>query len=39
MPLPAPPSRPVDAVRRAAMLSGDLGETALLALTGTADAA
>ena len=29
--------RPVDAVRRAAMLSGDLGETALLALTGTAD--
>ncbi len=29
--------RPGDAVRRAAMLSGDLGETALLALTGTAD--
>ncbi|MDQ5841378.1 MAG: ATP-dependent DNA ligase [Chloroflexota bacterium] len=28
--------RPVDAVRRAAMLSGDLGETALLAMTGTA---
>lgn len=28
--------RPVDAVRRAAMLSGDLGSTALLALTGTA---
>ncbi|MEE2568152.1 ATP-dependent DNA ligase [Pseudarthrobacter sp. J64] len=28
--------RPVDAVRRAAMLSGDLGGTALLALTGTA---
>ncbi|MBM7831600.1 DNA ligase-1 [Agromyces cerinus] len=27
--------RPVDAVRRAAMLSGDLGETARLALTGT----
>ena len=29
--------RRVDAVRRAAMLSGDLGGTALLALTGTAD--
>ena len=29
--------RPADAVRRAAMLSGDLGDTALLALTGTAD--
>ena len=29
--------RPAEAVRRAAMLSGDLGETALLALTGTAD--
>lgn len=29
--------RPVDAVRRAAMLSGDLGGTALLALTGTPD--
>jgi DNA ligase-1 len=29
--------RPGDAVRRAAMLSGDLGETALLALTGTRD--
>ena len=29
--------RPGDAVRRAAMLSGDLGETARLALTGTAD--
>ncbi|MBX7445247.1 MULTISPECIES: ATP-dependent DNA ligase [unclassified Arthrobacter] len=29
--------RPGDAVRRAAMLSGDLGGTALLALTGTAD--
>ena len=29
--------RPVAAVRRAAMLSGDLGETALLAITGTAD--
>ncbi|MFF1251071.1 ATP-dependent DNA ligase [Pseudarthrobacter sp. NPDC058329] len=28
--------RPVDAVRRAAMLSGDLGGTALLAVTGTA---
>jgi DNA ligase-1 len=28
--------RPVEAVRRAVMLSGDLGETALLALTGTA---
>lgn len=28
--------RPVDSVRRAAMLSGDLGETALLAITGTA---
>ena len=28
--------RPVEAVRRAAMLSGDLGETALLAITGTA---
>ncbi|PNI10264.1 ATP-dependent DNA ligase [Arthrobacter sp. AFG7.2] len=28
--------RPVNAVRRAAMLSGDLGETALLAMTGTA---
>ena len=28
--------RPVAAVRRAAMLSGDLGETALLAITGTA---
>ncbi|MDQ0633110.1 DNA ligase-1 [Arthrobacter pascens] len=28
--------RPVDAVRRAAMLSGDLGGTALLAMTGTA---
>ncbi|HJV98536.1 MAG TPA: ATP-dependent DNA ligase [Arthrobacter sp.] len=28
--------RPVDAVRRAAMLSGNLGETALLAITGTA---
>ncbi|MDF2050861.1 ATP-dependent DNA ligase [Arthrobacter sp. Cr_A7] len=28
--------RPVDSVRRAAMLSGDLGATALLALTGTA---
>lgn len=29
--------RPGDAVRRAAMLSGDLGETARLALTGSAD--
>lgn len=29
--------RPVEAVRRAAMLSGDLGGTALLALTGTAE--
>lgn len=29
--------RPPAIVRRAAMLSGDLGETALLALTGTAD--
>lgn len=29
--------RPVASVRRAAMLSGDLGETARLALTGTAD--
>jgi len=29
--------RPPAAVRRAAMLSGDLGETALLALTGTPD--
>ncbi len=29
--------RPGDVVRRAAMLSGDLGETARLALTGTAD--
>lgn len=29
--------RPVASVRRAAMLSGDLGETALLALTGTAE--
>ncbi|GAA1993817.1 ATP-dependent DNA ligase [Microbacterium pumilum] len=29
--------RPADSVRRAAMLSGDLGETALLALTGTAE--
>lgn len=29
--------RPVDAVRRAAMLSGDLGGTALLAITGTAE--
>jgi len=29
--------RPVAAVRRAAMLSGDLGETAMLALTGTGD--
>jgi DNA ligase-1 len=29
--------RPVGAVRRAAMLSGDLGGTAVLALTGTAD--
>lgn len=29
--------RPVAAVRRAAMLIGDLGETAVLALTGTAD--
>lgn len=29
--------RPGDSVRRAAMLSGDLGETARLALTGTAD--
>ena len=29
--------RPVAAVRRAAMLSGDLGETAVLALTGTAE--
>ncbi len=28
--------RPVDAVRRAAMLSGDLGGTAMLAITGTA---
>lgn len=28
--------RPPDSVRRAAMLSGDLGETALLALTGSA---
>ncbi|MGN8128944.1 ATP-dependent DNA ligase [Paenarthrobacter sp. 22069] len=27
--------KPLEAVRRAAMLSGDLGETALLALTGT----
>ncbi|TQJ60265.1 DNA ligase-1 [Arthrobacter sp. SLBN-83] len=27
--------KPVEAVRRAAMLSGDLGETALLAITGT----
>jgi DNA ligase-1 len=30
-------NRPVDAVRRAAMLSGDLGGTALLAITGTAE--
>ena len=29
--------RPVEAVRRAAMLSGDLGGTALLTLTGTAE--
>lgn len=29
--------RPVASVRRAAMLSGDLGETALLALTGSAE--
>ncbi|MFF2272261.1 ATP-dependent DNA ligase [Agromyces sp. NPDC058136] len=29
--------RPADVVRRAAMLSGDLGSTARLALTGTAD--
>lgn len=29
--------RPAASVRRAAMLSGDLGETALIALTGTAD--
>ncbi|MGN6427953.1 MAG: ATP-dependent DNA ligase [Leifsonia sp.] len=29
--------RPGPAVRRAAMLSGDLGETAVIALTGTAD--
>ncbi|GAA1537659.1 DNA ligase-1 [Microbacterium ginsengiterrae] len=29
--------RPAAAVRRAAMLSGDLGETAVLALTGTAE--
>ncbi|MGF2948730.1 ATP-dependent DNA ligase [Microbacterium alcoholitolerans] len=29
--------RPIAAVRRAAMLSGDLGETALIALTGTAE--
>jgi len=29
--------RPAASVRRAAMLSGDLGETAVLALTGTAD--
>ncbi|GAA1967570.1 ATP-dependent DNA ligase [Microbacterium deminutum] len=29
--------RPGESVRRAAMLSGDLGETALLALTGTAE--
>lgn len=29
--------RPVASVRRAAMLSGDLGETALLALTGTTE--
>lgn len=29
--------RPVASVRRAAMLSGDLGDTALLALTGTAE--
>lgn len=29
--------RPVATVRRAAMLSGDLGQTALLALTGTAE--
>ena len=29
--------RPKDAVRRAAMLSGDLGETARIALTGTAE--
>ncbi|GGD69180.1 ATP-dependent DNA ligase [Microbacterium murale] len=29
--------RPVASVRRAAMLSGDLGETALVALTGTAE--
>lgn len=29
--------RPVEAVRRAAMLSGDLGGTALLAVTGTAE--
>jgi DNA ligase-1 len=30
--------RPADAVRRAAMLSGDLGETALIALTGPSEA-
>lgn len=29
--------RPADAVRRAAMLSGDLGETAVLALTGSVE--
>lgn len=29
--------RPIASVRRAAMLSGDLGETAVVALTGTAD--
>lgn len=29
--------RPIAAVRRAAMLSGDLGDTAVIALTGTAD--
>ena len=29
--------RPIASVRRAAMLSGDLGETAVIALTGTAD--
>ena len=33
---PAPRSAPSTSVRRAAMLSGDLGGTALLALTGTA---
>lgn len=30
-------ARPVSSVRRAAMLSGDLGETAVLALTGTVE--